>query len=81
MGDPGTGLLAEELRHGPFREVDARQLVVSIIALCFFPFAHAGGLLKELGLDLQDSASLEERKRHVIDLVLRGILVPEQRGG
>lgn len=80
LGDPGAGLLAEDLERGPFREVDARQLVVSIIALCFFPFAHAGGLLKELGFDPYDPAFIEERKRHVTGLVLRGILAPEQKG-
>lgn len=81
LGDPGAGLLAEDLRRGPFREeVDARQLTVSIIALCFFPFAHAGGVLKELGLDPHDPVFLEERKRHVIALVLGGILAPQQRG-
>ena len=76
LGDPGSGLLAEGLKRGPFREdVDAGQLAISIIALCFFPFAHAEGLLKrQLGLDPYDASFLEERKRHVVDLVMRGIL-------
>ena len=83
LGDPGSGLLAEGLRRGPFRDdVDPRQLAISIIALCFFPFAHADGLLrKQLGLDPYDPAFIEERKRHVVDLVLRGILAPEHEGG
>lgn len=83
LGDPGAGFLAEGLKHGPFRkDVDAKQLAVSIIALCFFPFAHAEGLLKrQLGLDPYDPAFLEERKRHVVDLVMRGILAPEHEGG
>ena len=87
LGDPGVKFLAEGLRRGPFREdVDAKQLAISIIALCFFPFAHAGGLLdKQLGLDPYDPAFIEERKRHVVDLVMKGILVPEdgtlQMGG
>ena len=42
LGDPGAGFLAEGLRRGPFLEgVDPRQLVISIIALWFIPFAHA----------------------------------------
>ena len=83
LGDPGAGFLAEGLRRGPFREdVDARQLAVSIIALCFFPFAHADGLLKrQLGLDPYDPAFIEERKRHVVELVMRGILAPGHEGG
>lgn len=75
LGDPGAGLLAEDLKRGPFREeVDARQLTISIIALCFFPFAHASSLIAQLGLDPHDPRFLEERKRHVTDLVLKGIL-------
>lgn len=69
--------------RGPFREdVDARQLAISIIALCLFPFAHADGLLKkQLGLDPHDPAFIEERKRHIVGLVMRGILAPEHEGG
>ena len=83
LGDPGAGFLAEGLRRGPFREdVDAKQLAISIIALCFFPFAHADGLLrKQLGLDPYDPVFVEERKRHVVELVMRGILAPEHEGG
>ena len=83
LGEPGAGFLAEGLERGPFREdVDAKQLAVSIIALCFFPFAHAEGLLKkQLGLDPYDPAFIEERKRHVVDLVMKGILAPEREGG
>ena len=79
LGDPGAGFLAEGLRRGPFRkDVDAKQLAISIIALCFFPFAHADGLLrKQLALDPYDPAFIEERKRHVVELVMRGILAPE----
>ena len=83
IGDPGAGFLAEGLRRGPFREdVDARQLAISIIALCFFPFAHADGLLRrQLGLDPYDPAFVKERKRHVVDLVMKGILAPGREGG
>ena len=57
LGDPGAELLAEDLASGPFREgVDARQLIASIIALCFFPFAHAQTLLVQLGIDPRNPA-------------------------
>jgi TetR/AcrR family transcriptional regulator len=78
LGDPGRDFLGEQLGEGPFRDVDAGQLIVSIIALCFFPFAHADGLLKQLGADPYNPAFVEQRKRHVIDLVLNGILAKEQ---
>lgn len=74
LGDPGRDFLGEQLGKGPFRDVDTTQLIVSIIALCFFPFAHADGMLKQLGADPYGPAFLKERKRHVIDLVLYGIL-------
>lgn len=81
LGGFGREILAEGLKRGPFREVDPGQLAISIVALCFFPFAHAGGLLKEIGLDPYDPTFLEARKRHVADLVLRGILAPTREGG
>ena len=81
VGDPGAGFLAEGLKRGPFREdVDPKQLAISIIALCFFPFAHAEGLGKQLGVAPYSPAFLEERKKHVVDLVLKGILAPEGPG-
>ncbi|MEX2618660.1 MAG: hypothetical protein WD250_00430 [Egibacteraceae bacterium] len=64
LADPGS------------RPVDARHLVVSVIALCFFPLAHARTLVAPLGLDPDSAAFLAERKAHVIDLLLHGLRVP-----
>ena len=44
-----------------------------MIALCSFPFLLGGGLIRTLGLDPDDPGFLEERKRHVVELVLGGI--------
>jgi TetR/AcrR family transcriptional regulator len=49
---------------------DPRQLLVSVLALCFFPFAHHATLLAPLGLDPHDPAFLAERKAHVVDLLV-----------
>lgn len=49
---------------------DPRHLLVSLLALCFFPFAHGETLLAPLGLDPHDPAFLAERKAHVVDLLL-----------
>ena len=81
LGDPGRSFLAEHYTKNSFRDTNASQLIISIIALCFFPFAHARGLLKELGLDPRDPAFLVERKRHVVDLLLKGILLAPERTG
>lgn len=51
--------------------VDPRQLLVSVLALCFFPFAHEETVLAPLGLDPHDPAFLAERKAHVFDLLGR----------
>ncbi len=50
--------------------IDPRQLLVSAIALCFFPLAHDNTLLRPLGLDGHDPGFLAERKAHVVDLLL-----------
>lgn len=73
LGNFGIEFLEQELQSGLFREVDARQLAASMIALCSFPFLLGGGLIRTLGIDLEDPAFLEERKRHVVELVMKGI--------
>jgi TetR/AcrR family transcriptional regulator len=55
------------------RPFDARQLIVSVVALCFFPFAHQRTLLSPLGLDAHDPQFLAARKTHVVELLLRGL--------
>jgi TetR/AcrR family transcriptional regulator len=55
------------------RPFEPRQLVISVIALCFFPFAHQVTLLDPLGLNAQDPRFLADRKAHIIDLLLYGL--------
>lgn len=45
-----------------------------MIALCSFPFLLGSGLIRTLGLDPDDPGFPEDRKRHVIELVLGGIV-------
>lgn len=61
------------LEAAGYRAVDTRQLVVSTIALCFFPMAHRHTMLAPLGLDASDEAFLAARKAHVVDLLLNGL--------
>lgn len=65
--------LRDELAMGPGMSQEAAQLLLSIIGLCWFPLAHAHTVLRALGINPEDPAYLEQRKRHVIDLVLNGI--------
>jgi AcrR family transcriptional regulator len=55
------------------RPLDPRQLVISVIALCFFPFAHQATLLSPLALDARDPRFLADRKAHITDLLLHGL--------
>jgi hypothetical protein len=38
----GLGAVEELIRSAGSKNLDARQFVVSVIALCFFPFVHEG---------------------------------------
>lgn len=64
----------EALGSGGFRPVDPRHLVVSVLGLCFFPFAHQHTLLRPLGLDVDDPEFRARYTAHVVDLLLHGLL-------
>lgn len=71
-GREALAALAAELGLDPSPAGDAAQLLLSIVALCWFPVVHARTLAPVLGIDLSTPEALERRKRHVIDLVLSG---------
>jgi len=52
---------------------DAAQLLLSIIALCWFPLIHTRTVAQAVAVSLDDAEALERRKRHVISLVLHGL--------
>jgi len=64
--------MSAELALDPARTDDAAQLLLSVIGLCWFPLVHSATMLRALGIDPSAPAFLQARKRHVIDLVLRG---------
>ncbi len=76
----GLAAVGEELSRGTLRPADPVQILIDVVSLCFFPLAHADSLLKALGVDPSDPAFLEARKRHVVDLVLRGLLPVGAKG-
>ncbi len=49
---------------------DAEQFLVDLVALCWFPVAHAETFLAPLGLDARDAAFLQTRRAHVVQTVL-----------
>lgn len=76
----GLAAVGEELTRGTFRPADPAQILIDVVSLCFFPLAHADSLLKALGVDPYSPDFLEMRKRHVVGLVLRGLLTERTRG-
>ncbi len=69
----GLDLIQAELAQPNIRKVDPAQLLLSIIALCWFPLVHTETFLHPLGIDTS-TEFWEDRKRHIIDLVRYGLL-------
>jgi len=63
--------MADELAAAPGEEEPTAHLLMSILSLCWFPLVHTQ-LVRALGLDPEDARYREARRRHVVDLVLRG---------
>jgi TetR/AcrR family transcriptional regulator len=49
--------------------IPAERLVLDLVALCWYPFAHEHTLLPALGMKAHDPTFLDEQKRHLRDLV------------
>ncbi len=49
------------------------SILLSLLALCWFPLAHANTFTRGLGLDPESPAFLGMWKRHIVTLVLCGI--------
>ncbi|MDR7481555.1 MAG: TetR/AcrR family transcriptional regulator [Armatimonadota bacterium] len=64
----------EELARGALRSVDPAHLLLSVMGLCWFPFAHADSLTRSLKLDPRTPAFLAARRAHIVDLLLYGLL-------
>ena len=64
----GLGELARAL--GPRRRgaLEPEQLLISFVALCFFPLAHAGTMLPAIGVE-PDGDFIAARRRHVVALL------------
>jgi AcrR family transcriptional regulator len=52
---------------------EAAQLLLSIIALCWFHLIHARTVAPAVGVTLENAEDLERRRRHVVGLVLHGV--------
>jgi AcrR family transcriptional regulator len=72
-GQEALAAISAELGLDDSPSGEAAQLLLSIIALCWFPLVHGRTVAPAVGVGLNDAGAVERRKRHVIDLVLHGI--------
>jgi len=56
--------------------ISPQRLVLDLVALCWYPFAHEHTLLPALGMKAHDPAFLDEQERHLGELV-RAITRPD----
>jgi TetR/AcrR family transcriptional regulator len=67
-------LTQEELARGALRPVDPVHLLLSVMGMCWFPYAHADALARSLELDPRAPAFLAARRAHIVDLLLHGLV-------
>jgi AcrR family transcriptional regulator len=72
-GQEALAAISAELGLDDAPSGDAAQLLLSIIALCWFHLIHAQTVAPAVGVSLEESADLDRRKRHVVGLVLHGL--------
>jgi TetR/AcrR family transcriptional regulator len=51
--------------------IDLQQLLITTVALCFFPLEHNDTMLAAMGLDAASDSFAAVRKRHVVDVLER----------
>jgi AcrR family transcriptional regulator len=67
----GLAAFVDSLQPRPGPSVDAEQLLITTVALCFFPIEHNDTMLAAMGLDATDERFAEARTRHVVDVLER----------
>ena len=72
-GQEALAAISDELGLDDAPSGDAAQLLLSVIALCWFPLVHAGTVAPAVGVAFDHSGDFERRKRHVVDLVVHGV--------
>ncbi|HEY8597442.1 MAG TPA: TetR family transcriptional regulator [Thermomicrobiales bacterium] len=69
----GLATMAALLALGGYQQADPAAVLLDLLALCWFPFAHADTFARDLGFDLLVRADRERWGQHVVDLLLRGL--------
>ncbi len=69
--EAGLTRILRSLPAGRAGAIDARHLLITTVALCFFPIEHNDTMLAAIGLDATGAAFARARKRHVVDVLAR----------
>jgi AcrR family transcriptional regulator len=72
-GQEALAAISTELGLDDAESGEAAQLLLSIISLCWFPMIHARTVAPAVGVRLENPQQLEQRKQHVVGLVLHGL--------
>lgn len=72
-GQEALSAISDELGLDDAPSGEAAQLLLSVIALCWFPLVHARTVAPAVGVAFEQTADFERRKRHVVDLVVHGL--------
>jgi len=72
-GQEALAAISAELGLDDSESGEAAQLLLSIISLCWFPMIHGRTVAPAVGVRLENSEQRDQRKRHVIGLVLHGL--------
>jgi AcrR family transcriptional regulator len=72
-GQEALAAISAELGLDDSPPGEAAQLLLSIIALCWFHLIHARTVAPAVGVTLENTDDLERRRRHIIGLVLHGL--------
>ncbi|WP_296570961.1 TetR/AcrR family transcriptional regulator [Phreatobacter sp.] len=67
-------IIARGTADGSIRDgLDARQLWITIIGICYFFFSNIYTLSVIFDADMEAAGSIAERRAHVVEFVLRGV--------
>ena len=72
-GQEALAAISAELGLDDAPSGEASQLLLSIIALCWFHLIHARTVAPAVGVTLENPEDLERRRRHIVGLVLQGL--------
>jgi AcrR family transcriptional regulator len=72
-GQEALAAISAELGLDDSPSGEAAQLLLSIIALCWFPLVHARTVGPAVGVNLEDTEDFRRRRSHVVRLVLHGV--------